>query len=1090
MPHFSLADPQYFAEHSPPVKTEASASPDLLSSGIASIHQYPFKFHHAPPSSSSHGSLPSPRHPSEPPSLTQSQIYRFGSGSSYNIMSNHTSWTPSPSSSHHMSSTSSRVGHGNGKFDLMSNQNTVTYPDDYDDAELVEIPEGSHPGDLAMESSTNGSGKHIRRRSSKACTFLGPSRKRGPPKGYIDAIEARLHQTEALLGIMLSSNDSRAQSLLRDIGKDPLAREIIKRVDSTPYGVKGRKRDGDVKPRAGHQASSTSSEASLPGSRAESEKFDLATTHPSNEWQDRVSAMLAALSNDSQATASEDFHHREKSSATVHAASYADSRPSLRVNPSNTVISLDEHDDLKSPGRRTRRRLDTDDVILDYPARPQDSAHGSSASQRSNSIVNGSKRRWSVGSVDSVSGSGEDLNGAVGQLSLNEEEQLRYHGKASGLHLLGNRERVDGRNEGGIWRFPKARVWPPLASSSSVPPTDEDEYVSRLPDQSVQEHLVELYFKHVHTYLPVIHKRAFYDAFRAGPDSSPQSSTSASPFNRPRRGVPSLLLFAMFAIAARYDDAPKPSDSTTMWEAGDEYLNHAKGILDDIYSASRPSTCQALLLMGYREIGIGAMAQAWTYIGMAIRMAQDLGMHRSADKWARERLGGRLFSDWELHERKRIWYASVIMDVYVSTYIGRPLMISEKDYDTPLPSQDDPEENENWTPSIVLEGTEMPAPVSARTISCFNASARLAGILGMIVQGIYAIRPDTSRQSEAKYLEGVLDQWYIALPENLRYDVGSTKRPIPPPQVLTLHLQYWCTVLLLHRPFIRNPSQTKNKDSQGFDDVDAKALSDKSYQLGTAAANHISTIVTAHPGDPQARINLNKCKDVLRQMEVIWPSAARALELLSGSKDNTEASDNALSMTSTERRKRPAEQALNDTTTFHRSVPADHATHDYLELRAPYTNHYDSHGVYTTSNHEISSHTSTGHFSYLPSSSCDRWPSDNTQSFGLPGSLSTSALPQLYSTGFTDNRSGGGHRSHTHTHHAEQPRASHTQGRHAQYWSDFSSSFPQLGTTYGGYHEPSSVSQQPQHHPTSSHLYLTDTYSLYSECFHQLGPIS
>lgn len=52
-----------------------------------------------------------------------------------------------------------------------------------------------------------------------ACTFLGPSRKRGPPKGYIDAIEARLHQTEALLGIMISSADERAQSLLKDISQ-------------------------------------------------------------------------------------------------------------------------------------------------------------------------------------------------------------------------------------------------------------------------------------------------------------------------------------------------------------------------------------------------------------------------------------------------------------------------------------------------------------------------------------------------------------------------------------------------------------------------------------------------------------------------------------------------------------------------------------------------------------------------------------------------------------------------------------------------------------------------------------------------------
>lgn len=52
-----------------------------------------------------------------------------------------------------------------------------------------------------------------------ACTFLGPSRKRGPPKGYIDAIEARLHQTEALIGIMIAANDVRARGLLDDLAQ-------------------------------------------------------------------------------------------------------------------------------------------------------------------------------------------------------------------------------------------------------------------------------------------------------------------------------------------------------------------------------------------------------------------------------------------------------------------------------------------------------------------------------------------------------------------------------------------------------------------------------------------------------------------------------------------------------------------------------------------------------------------------------------------------------------------------------------------------------------------------------------------------------
>jgi hypothetical protein len=137
----------------------------------------------------------------------------------------------------------------------------------------------------------------------------------------------------------------------------------------------------------------------------------------------------------------------------------------------------------------------------------------------------------------------------------------------------------------------------------------------------------------------------------------------------------------MFAIAARYSTRnvpPPPPDGSLMWDAGHDYNDLAKVLLDGSYASSRPSTCQALLLMGYREIGLGAMAPAWTYIGMAVRMAQDLGMHRSADGWTRVGLGGRLFSEWELHERKRIWYGCVIMDKYVSTYIGESFSFTMK----------------------------------------------------------------------------------------------------------------------------------------------------------------------------------------------------------------------------------------------------------------------------------------------------------------------------------------------------------------------------------------------------------------------------
>lgn len=59
-------------------------------------------------------------------------------------------------------------------------------------------------------------------------------------------------------------------------------------------------------------------------------------------------------------------------------------------------------------------------------------------------------------------------------------------------------------------------------------------------------------------------------------------------------------------------------------------------------------------------------------------------MHRSSDNWSSGE--GPIFTPIEQQLRKRIWYACVIMDKYVSTYIGRPLSIFESDYDTTLPS--------------------------------------------------------------------------------------------------------------------------------------------------------------------------------------------------------------------------------------------------------------------------------------------------------------------------------------------------------------------------------------------------------------------
>ncbi|KAJ7121042.1 fungal-specific transcription factor domain-containing protein [Mycena epipterygia] len=574
---------------------------------------------------------------------------------------------------------------------------------------------------------------------------------------------------------------------------------------------------------------------------------------------------------------------------------------------------------------------------------------------------------------------------------------------------------------------------------------------------------------------PVVHKEAF-------------GYPAADSTDRPR--APPLLLLAMYALAARYAPQPTPnltsstSTSTSpraMWPAGDAFLFRAKALLDSSYASSRASTCQALLLMGYREIGIGAMAQAWIYIGMAVRMAQDLGMQRDADGWVRAG-DGKLFGEWEIAERRRIWYACVIMDKYVSTYIGRPLAIFERDFDTSLPSESDTEETEELAP---VGG----APRAGHVISCFNASAGLAGILSQLLQSIYALRPATSRHAELLVLDGQLEKWLLALPAHLRHDPAVRASEVPLPQVLTLHMQYWCAVLLLHRPFIRQNSVRNKHSSPTPEDGDVRGSAEKSYELCAGASNHITTIATlysetytlkhspvflvyyiftasimhvtslsAYPTDPQARLGLTKCMDALKEMEIIWPSAARALELLRGAQETLADADADVSTGDTARpRKRSATQSLDDSFAPRGGPPPD----NFLALR-PFAPVYHTDGHYGLEARNPA---------YYPPAALpyDRWPADGAGVGGgtLPfqGALSTAVMGPAYSTGLVDE---------------PQQRAAPHEGEQRfaqpQYWSDYAA-FPQLGPGYAAaLQDPAGLAVPEPHQMYPLH----DQYNMYS----------
>lgn len=159
--------------------------------------------------------------------------------------------------------------------------------------------------------------------------------------------------------------------------------------------------------------------------------------------------------------------------------------------------------------------------------------------------------------------------------------------------------------------------------------------------------------------IPQLYKVSFMRQYRHSLAHS-NPANAASPSNSFGHGpVPIVLLLSMFALSARYCDLyPTSGSDGKFWDAGQEFLDKARKILNHEYGSSKLVMVQTLLLMAYREIGVGAMSSAWMAGGMAIRMAQDLGLFRDVEKWF---LPVQRFSHEEKQTRKRVWWGCIII---------------------------------------------------------------------------------------------------------------------------------------------------------------------------------------------------------------------------------------------------------------------------------------------------------------------------------------------------------------------------------------------------------------------------------------------
>jgi hypothetical protein len=185
---------------------------------------------------------------------------------------------------------------------------------------------------------------------------------------------------------------------------------------------------------------------------------------------------------------------------------------------------------------------------------------------------------------------------------------------------------------------PTSQQRPRRAQSARIPVNDVDALV--LPPRRTADHLVDLYFRYVHTLYPWLHEPSFrtqYEHLWQG-----QKEDDDPLFY--------CILNLVLALGCQF---------STLFESsihsGDTFFNRAKTLLGfSIFDVGTLQVVQALLLMGSYLQSTNRPNRCWNVLGMGIRVAQGLGLHI-------ERKMGDLV---ERETRRRAWWGCVLMDRY------------------------------------------------------------------------------------------------------------------------------------------------------------------------------------------------------------------------------------------------------------------------------------------------------------------------------------------------------------------------------------------------------------------------------------------
>ncbi|KAJ7056003.1 fungal-specific transcription factor domain-containing protein [Mycena amicta] len=345
------------------------------------------------------------------------------------------------------------------------------------------------------------------------------------------------------------------------------------------------------------------------------------------------------------------------------------------------------------------------------------------------------------------------------------------------------------------------------------------------PPLALMNELVGLYFAQVNVYLPLLHRPTFERGVREGlflrndpfaatvllvcavasrwhPDSRVGAPGGIGVGLDDRYGRAPVSLGEAYPAATSSNGAiPHPPKVKANAAAGSglacgwAWFDQVPLVGNHMFGQATLYDLQYYCLAVQFLEGSSAPQGCWTIIGVALRLAQDLGIHRRSARIEQPSV--------EREQFKRAFWVLVYQDRIVSSGMGRPCAMQYDDYDIDLPIECDDEYWEHPTHPF-----QQPPGVPSR-ITFFNTLMGLNHILAFSLKILYSLQKvravfsvnETWEENVVAELDSALNGWRDRVPEHLRWDPHRAD-PVFFDQSVALQCGYHHLQILVHRPFI------------------------------------------------------------------------------------------------------------------------------------------------------------------------------------------------------------------------------------------------------------------------------------------------